>query len=45
VKTHHVQKRMRRSTTRRRKTTSPGCASWPRKDLRGTTPTPTPVLM
>jgi hypothetical protein len=37
VKTHQVQKRMRRSTIRRRKVTSPGCASWPREDLRRTT--------
>jgi hypothetical protein len=41
AKTHQVQKRMRRSTIRRSKTTSPVCASWPREDLRGTTLTPT----
>jgi hypothetical protein len=45
VKTHQVQKRMRRSTTRSRKMTSPGCASWPWEDLRGTTLNLTPILM
>jgi hypothetical protein len=39
------RKKMRRSTTRRRKVTSPGCASWPREDLRITTLIPTPMLV
>jgi hypothetical protein len=37
--THPTQKKMRRSSAR--KTTSPGCASWPREDLHGTSLTPT----